>query len=106
LGLLPVRASSLCLPSVSRASQPEFGALTVLHWFSLSGNQLSSVPGDYLRNLRKLEHLNLSSNKLGSLPENLPLLVALNTLDGKWVVVLSGWWWWCAQPLAFSSGPQ
>jgi hypothetical protein len=55
----------------------------MLRWLSLRGNQLASVPGDYLRGLRKLETLNLSGNKLGSLPENLPLLAALSTLDGS-----------------------
>lgn len=55
----------------------------MLHWLSLRGNQLTAVPGDRLRGLRKLETLNLSENKLGSLPEDLPLLAALSTLDGE-----------------------
>ena len=62
--------------------QPELGELRVLRWLNLKANHLSSVPGDYLRGLRKLETLDLSGNNLGALPENLPLLAALSSLDG------------------------
>lgn len=47
----------------------------------LSGNLLSSIPGDYISCMRKLRVLMINSNKINTLPAELSLLKELSVLD-------------------------
>ena len=47
----------------------------------MSNNGISSIPGEYVMGLGKVERLGLRGNKLNALPENMDIFRSLESLD-------------------------